>query len=199
MWSCAESRSGWGSTLDATGTIANALPGLVSRFRVERLLDAPCGDFNWLRHVELPKSLTYIGADVVPAIADANKARYACSQRRFMTMDIINDALPEADLLFCRDCLIHFSDDDIFMFLDNFMRSSIEYLMTTTYKPNGSDVENRNIVTGDFRALDLFKVPFQLPGDVLFRADDFAPGAPPREMCIWSRAQIGTAVGMRRG
>jgi hypothetical protein len=166
---------------------------VLRRFQIERLLDAPCGDFNWLNHVELPKSVTYIGADVVPAIIDTNQVKYANSQRRFVTLDIIKDALPKADLLFCRDCLIHFSDEDIIKFLDNFIKSDIQYLMTTTYKPQDTDLENRNIVTGDFRALDLFKVPFQLPRDVLFQVDDFAPGTPPRAMCMWSRAQISTA------
>lgn len=64
-WRNAESRSGDGSTLAYTARLREQLPLLISRYRVRSMLDLPCGDFNWFRHVELPASVDYIGADIV--------------------------------------------------------------------------------------------------------------------------------------
>src|SRR4051812_27850000 len=52
-WGDAESVSGRGSTLARTEVIRRSLPGLLESVGARSLLDAPCGDFNWMRHVEL--------------------------------------------------------------------------------------------------------------------------------------------------
>src|SRR4051794_37916315 len=44
--------SGVGSDLEATRAVSVALPGLVESLSVRRMLDIPCGDFLWMRHVD---------------------------------------------------------------------------------------------------------------------------------------------------
>ena len=58
-WQSPESKSGGSSTLSATAAIRAALPRLLSDLGVAVLIDAPCGDFNWMRHVDLPVQNVY--------------------------------------------------------------------------------------------------------------------------------------------
>src|SRR6266849_3970672 len=84
-WGDAESRSGPGSTVFRTRLLRPRLAELFSRLEVRSLLDLPCGDFNWMRLMELA-SVDYIGGDVVPALIDQNVSRYARPGRRFVLM-----------------------------------------------------------------------------------------------------------------
>jgi hypothetical protein len=70
------------------------------------------------------------------------------------------DPLPEADLLLCRDCLVHLSFADIGRALSNVLRSGLPYLLTTTFPE--CEV-NEDIVTGDWRPLNLELEPFGFP------------------------------------
>ena len=57
LWDDPESASGRGSTLRRTTVIRRVLPALLSEVGAESLLDAPCGDFNWMRYTELDQLL----------------------------------------------------------------------------------------------------------------------------------------------
>ena len=71
-----------------------------------------------------------------------------------------NDFLPHCDLIFCRDCLVHFSFEEIFAAIRNFYDSGAEYLLTTTF-PNR--LSNYDIQTGDWRPLNFQLAPFNFP------------------------------------
>jgi hypothetical protein len=78
----------------------------------------------------------YIGADIVFDLIAKCAARLAAdveTTREFLRLDILVDPLPAADLIFCRDCLVHFSFADIRRALGNIEQSGSTYLMTTTY------------------------------------------------------------------
>jgi hypothetical protein len=158
-WGSDESKSGTGSVLAATASIREALPPLLHRLGVSSLLDAPCGDFNWMQTVDLG-STVYIGADVVPAIVEKNHERFGTPQRRFVVRDIISDDLPSADAILCRDCLVHLSFAHATMALRNFKRSGAKYLLTTTFT---SRTRNWDIATGGWRPLNLQLEPFRFP------------------------------------
>ena len=49
--------------------------GVWARGAPASLLDAPCGDFNWMRHVPLG-GVSYTGADVVPELIARNRRDY---------------------------------------------------------------------------------------------------------------------------
>ena len=70
-WLSSESVSGWGSELRNTEQIIRELPGFLRRFGITSMLDVPCGDFNWMRFVDLD-GIDYIGADIVPDLIAAN-------------------------------------------------------------------------------------------------------------------------------
>ena len=71
--------------------------------------------------------------------------------------------LPEYHLVFCRDCLVHFSYQDVRKALKNLIRSESKYLLTTSFPGR----KNYDIVTGNWRALDLEAPPFDFPKPLL--------------------------------
>ena len=72
LWSGRSSKSGQGSDGGQTGEVAAALKRLVSAYGVRVLLDLPCGDFNWMKSVDLDID-RYIGGDIVPEIIALNR------------------------------------------------------------------------------------------------------------------------------
>jgi hypothetical protein len=184
-----ESASGAGSTLKYTENIQKELPKLISRLNIKIVLDAPCGDFNWMR-ILLPKiNVKYIGADIVQSLVDVNNKKYKNRDTKFIKLDLISQTFPAADLMICRDCLFHLSFNDISMVLQNFLNSDIKYLLTTNFKNDGI-FENIDIKTGDFRCIDLFSSPFNFPNDPIVRIDDWVAPDPERELCLFSKEQV---------
>src|ERR1044072_7300935 len=52
-WGGTSSVSGSGSDLEQTRVLRRELPSLVQELQINTLLDIPCGDFNWMKEVEL--------------------------------------------------------------------------------------------------------------------------------------------------
>ena len=157
-WGDAESRSGPGSSLAQTEKLRNELASLITDLGVNSLLDIPCGDFNWLSNVDL--DVNYVGADIVHELVERNTLRFGTNRRRFIQLDLLKDKLPETDIIFCRDVLVHLNSRQIFKAVKNIRQSNSRYLLTTTF-PSVS--RNVNIVTGEWRAIDLCKHPFNFP------------------------------------
>ncbi len=159
FWEAAESISGPGSSLEQTRALIDRLPHLWADLGVKTILDVPCGDFNWMQAVDL-SAVSYTGADIVPEIIAQNQARFGSDRIRFTNLDITQDPLPESDLVFCRDGLVHLSFRDIDRAILNLSRSGCRLLLTTTFPRH---FENRDIQTGDWRTLNLEIPPFSFP------------------------------------
>ena len=157
LWGGPESPSGPGSSLDQTAHLQQGLPELFRRLGVRAMLDLPCGDGHWMDAVALP-GIRYLGADLLPEVLARAAAR--SPEREFLTLDLTASPLPPADLLLCRDCLVHLSFSDIERALANILRSRITYLLATTF-PN--EPANRDSITGDWRPLNLEQPPFGFP------------------------------------
>lgn len=158
-WGDDESASGPGSSLERTGILRGELPILLEDIGARTLLDAPCGDFNWMKDTALNID-QYTGVDVIPELIARNQNLYGNEQTRFAFLDLTRDELPCVDVILCRDCFIHFSNRDIAAAIKNFKRSRSTYLLTNTY-PGWQ--QNKNIRTGDFRHLNLLLPPFNFP------------------------------------
>ena len=183
--------SGGGSTLDYTVNIRKHLPIIFAQFGVNTFLDAPCGSLEWMATVldEMP-NLNYIGADIVKNIVDHHTETYKdYANRNFIHLDITEDALPDADMWMVRDCFFHLPHGWALSTLENFLKSNIKYILTTSHV-NGI---NSDIKPGEFGMLNLFASPFNFP-EPLYRLEDWVDDAHHshlrREMCVWSREQI---------
>jgi SAM-dependent methyltransferase len=165
LWGSADSRSGLGSAPDETARLRAGLPPLLRKWNVRTLLDVPCGDFGWLRTVDLP--CDYIGADIVREIVLPLQQDFAGDpRRRFVCLDLTRDPLPACDLVLCRDCLVHLSYANISRALANIASSGVPYLLTTTFLAWEA---NTDIEDGDWRPLNFQQPPFSFPAplDVL--------------------------------
>jgi hypothetical protein len=107
LWHSGESKSGFGSELIGTESVRSNLEGWLAAHReeVSVLLDAPCGDFNWMQAVTFPNGTHYVGGDIVRSLIASNNTRFASDRRSFIDIDIIADPLPKADAWLCRDVL----------------------------------------------------------------------------------------------
>jgi SAM-dependent methyltransferase len=160
LWQGDESVSGMGSNLANTANIRAALPALLARHEVRRLLDLPCGDGHWIRHVPLA-GIDYLGADIVAGLIRDNRAGWSDATHRFAVLDLCRDPLPEADVLLCRDALVHLSNRDLARALNNIRHSPIRYLLTTSFTDPAR--ANPDIRTGEWRPLNLQAAPWHFP------------------------------------
>lgn len=135
-----ETTCGPGSLLSATRAVRDWLPGALKRLGVRSLLDAPCGDRNWIRVVDLPCS--YVGVD--HELAHVQKA--AMDGADVALLDIRTDDLPNCDAILSRDFFQHLSLEDEALALANMRKTGAKWIIATCHGRAGPDCE-----TGKFR------------------------------------------------
>ena len=158
-WGGVDSVSGPGSDLKETLSIRPAIIDLFRDLQIKTLLDAPCGDFFWVKEF-VHELCEYIGVDIVKDLIEENNRKYENDHVNFQCLDITKDPLPRVDLILCRDCLVHFSFKHIRSVLLNFKKTESRYLLTTTFPEHEG---NENIITGYWRPLNLNHPPFNFP------------------------------------
>jgi len=171
-WLDKESRSGTGSSLSSTENIRNHLPKIFDKFKIKKVFDAPCGDFNWIHHVIKQNDVDYLGSDIVEDLINSNKKKFENDRIKFKKLDIRMDKIPKSDLMICRDCLFHFSYEDINLFLKNFLSSDIKYILLTINPTEEENFKNKDIITGDFRLTNFFLEPFNFKKNYIYSFED---------------------------
>jgi len=155
-WNSGESISGQGSEILQTRTIISELPKLFEKYEIASILDIPCGDFNWMKNVDLTR-VDYTGADIVDEMIAKNNKKY---DQEFEVLDLTKDPLPKHDVAFIRDCFVHLPYSMIYKALNNLKASNIKYLITTTFTDRD---QNDDIHIGSWRPLNLRQAPFNFP------------------------------------
>ena len=175
-----ESISGDGSGMEATASLREALPSLLTDLGVRRMADIPCGDWNWMKAVDLPVDY-YFGGDLVGSIVDSNQRQFGRPGIEFGRFDLCVDPLPDVDFLLCRDVLIHFSFTDGLRVLDRVTDSNAAYFASTTFIDLAS---NSDQPTGiDWRPINLEAPPYSLPPPIRTVVDNF--NRADQRLCIW--------------
>jgi SAM-dependent methyltransferase len=154
-----ETLSGPGSTIAQTAVIARRLPALLKSLGVRSLLDAGCGDFNWIHRLDLNLD-RYVGVDIVADLIALNRRRHSGPRRDFACLDFACADLPRADAVLSRDTLVHYPLDIARAALRNIRRSGADYLIVTTFPGRGL---NEDIPLGGWRPLDMEAAPFSFP------------------------------------
>jgi hypothetical protein len=180
--------SGVGSDLNATKVISVALPSLLSSLSVHSMLDIPCGDFVWMRHVDLGPT-TYIGADIIDSLIDSHQRLHMSDKRTFTKLDIATDNLPQVDLIVCRDCLPHFSHRLLKRTVNNIRRSRSRFLLTTTFPQHSP---NKGVFTGSWQPLNLCAPPFNFPLPLRLINEGHPPPYTDKSLGLWSIADLPT-------
>jgi hypothetical protein len=160
LWGSDESVSGTGSTRASTAAISKQLPALWQRHGIRSMVDAPCGDCNWMSKIA-PALDTYVGVDIVPELIEANRRKYP--SLRFECLDLTRIVLPAADAIFCRDCFQHLPTRLIVSALEHFKDSGARWVFLTT---NENVRSYHDSVIGGSRPINLQLAPFNFPDPV---------------------------------
>ncbi|MEI8210010.1 MAG: class I SAM-dependent methyltransferase [Methylococcales bacterium] len=172
-WKNPESASGFGSTFSATRQARDGLQQLIVAHEIRTILDAPCGDFNWFQMIDFNGD--YIGVDVVEELITNNLIRHGNNHRKFMSMDIIREKLPLADLVLCRECLNHLSLLDGIHAINNLIASTNKLLVLTHYPDLKHNIDQP--ASFRYRQLNFTLSPFFLrQPDFLIDESDTEPG-----------------------
>jgi len=143
-----ETPNGPGSTVALTQNVRDWLPDLLKRYEIETMLDAPCGDLNWLWLIDLG-DVEYTGWDCEPTLIE--KCRERVAHREYlaspelvnMTFERVNlltvPGIPKFDLILSRDFLAHLPDEAVTVVIDKFRASGSRFLLTSHYPDSKND------------------------------------------------------------
>ena len=85
-WEGSESVSGPGSDYEQTKYLVPELQIMLDIFNIKSIVDAPCGDFNWMRNVDLSK-VNYVGGDIVDQLVLVNTKKYGKDNISFQSIN----------------------------------------------------------------------------------------------------------------
>lgn len=188
-WEDKESHSGPGSNQEQTDSLIRDLPEIFKQLNIDSIMDAPCGDHYWMKDMPFG-SIVYYGVDIVKPLIEKNNTRYGDETRSFHHLDMIQDKLPKADLIFCRDLMVHLSFEENLNIIRNFKRSGAKYLMATDFPSLNKNID---IVAGDWRVLDLSQEPFSFPSPIYSYSEGSSLGNgkfPTKYLNVWELAKI---------
>lgn len=170
LWGGDVSKSGPGSDLEQTRVIRNAIIEVIKKYNIKTMIDAPCGDFYWMKEVVKNPECTlesYTGIDIVEDLIKKNNEQYGNAHINFISLNLAKQKIPKADLILTRDCFIHLSFGNIFNILKNHQKSGAVYVLISTYVyPHRKNVD----VDGFYihgRVLNMQKFPFNFPNPIL--------------------------------
>ncbi|MBT2401240.1 class I SAM-dependent methyltransferase [Streptomyces sp. ISL-100] len=186
-WGSGETRSGPGSEVQRMKRVITQLGDLVRELEIRSVLDAPCGDFNWMQYVDLGGA-GYTGGDIVEELIADNAARHEAPGRSFQLLDFTAERVPRVDLILCRDALVHFSYQHVIEALTRFRESGSRFLLTTTFAQTRT---NTDILTGWWRPINLRLAPFGLPEPLRVLSDEDSDDFyDDKTLALWDLRQI---------
>jgi hypothetical protein len=192
-WGSDESVSGPGSTADATAQLRAALPEIFRRLNITSVLDAGCGDLNWMRQLDYVFE-RYIGIDVVePLIARHRLASWPAGYE-FRQASLTDYAGPALDAVFSRDVLVHLPFALVQKAIAHWVSLGFRALFLTSFPRT---TINRDCAIGAWRPLNLELPPFNFPrpkieiweGAVL-EGTPFAD----KSVCVWEASALVQAI-----
>jgi len=149
------SLSGFNASLRATRRLRAALPQIFVRYGIKSFVDAPCGDWFWMQHVDL-SGIDYTGWEISQRLVDLNQQNKQ-QNVAFVMGNITSDPLSCADLVMCRDTLVHLKFDKRWDFFENFVASGSTYLLSTHWFVQGNAWVYRN---GGEKPISFLAEPF---------------------------------------
>ena len=156
IWGSEDSVSGVGTELKYTENIINEIPLLLKNLYIKSIADIPCGDFHYMKNIDLT-GYEYSGFDIVKEMIEKNKIEFESIGITFRYFDAINEVLLKHDIIICRDLFIHFSFANTLKTIENFKKSGTKYLLTNTYPEISL---NKDIKTGNWRPINLALEPY---------------------------------------
>ena len=189
-----ETRSGDASRLSCTQKIRDELNVWMKEQHIKNLVDAGCGDLNWVTAVSSMSALQwYAGYDIVPELIVANQETFEQGPNRvFSVADISTCQFLPSEALLCRRVLNYFSIADVLKTLKNLSRHEGKFMLLTTHP--GAD--NQESIDHQFRPLDLCAPPFNLPVPKHLISDyiDFQCTPAQSNLAVWETSDVLAAI-----
>jgi SAM-dependent methyltransferase/transposase len=175
--------SGFGTLEQNTREYRHYIQNFIRLNKVKSVLDIGCGDWQFSKLIDW-SGVKYIGADVSDVVL-SNTKKFAREGVEFMELDALIDPLPEAELILLKEVVIHWSNEEILNFLPK-LKEFERALITNGFYADGirSADTNADIVTGDFRPVDLAEHPFNLKGNYVF---EYVIEGEPGRIFLWTR------------
>jgi hypothetical protein len=184
-WGCKSSVSGPSSTLEKTSQLRLNLPTFFKNYTIQSILDCGCGDFTWMKDVNLTE-IQYLGVDIVEPLITKNQSLYTNKSRHFQKMDLLEDPPEQADLWIARDffCICTFLQ--IKQFFMKFLESESNYLAISSIE---TESPNKDGLFGDWRKINLLTPPFSLQYPTI-RIEDGIQWFCQKYLHVYTRNQI---------
>lgn len=155
--------SGLGSKLRTTLLYRTFLEQMMKDLSIHSVVDAGCGDWEFSQAIDWT-GIDYKGYDIVPAVIEHDKEKYAKPTIQFFNADIVETDLPPADLLISKHVLQHLPNADVQKFLTKQLPKYKYVVLTDGVDRTSLSSTNPDIKPGQYRPLDLTQPPFNLPG-----------------------------------
>lgn len=154
-----ETRCGGGSLRSYSQNVIQSLPGLFARYDINTVADCGCGDWNWMSEVDLSGIDRYTGYDWV---IRERALDFKSDKVEFRELNIGTEIIDRADMIICRDVLIHMTNEMVLQTIENFRKSGSKYLLATT-DSTVSNAHRHNIIRApSFSPINLQIEPFGL-------------------------------------
>lgn len=109
-------------------------------------VDLGCGDFNIGRQVRT-RFRNYIACDIVSELTERNRRVFAAANVDFRCLNIVDDELPQGQVVFIRQVLQHLSNEQIAQVIAKL--KGFDFLVLTEHLPSTTDfVPNLDHVAG---------------------------------------------------
>jgi hypothetical protein len=172
---------------------------LFKKWNITSFYDAGCSHRHWIRNNQFAENdIQYLGGDISKGVvAYCNRT---WPELNIVEHDLTQDPFPPVDLIFTNDVLIHLNNEHKLSFLQNFLKSSAQYLLMSHNGNYPHVIENKDIVYNvrsefPWAPVDWHADPWNfLPElDCIRDADENAKWKSTR-LCLWSRAQIAEVI-----
>lgn len=159
-----EGFSGQGAVLENAQEYKDFLQNFLKSRDIRTVIDIGCGDWGFSKHIEW-NGITYVGYDVVQKVIERNQKKYSSPSITFIHADATQLDLPSADLLICKDVMMHLPHEDNFILCSQFHKFKYCLIINNVDKQTLSSNNNQISYRGGFRTLDLTKPPYSLNGE----------------------------------
>ncbi len=154
-----EGYSGPGSLVSEATPFLQYLQNFLDTHNIQSVVDIGCGDWVLAREINWGDR-EYLGIDVVGSVLRKNKAKYGSEKIKFIKLDAGSESLPQADLLICKDVLIHLPNSNIFHILAE--SKKFKYCIFVDDINTSENTANVNIPTYGFHQVNLMLSPFNV-------------------------------------
>ena len=139
------------------------LQDFIRQNKIRTVLDVGCGDWSFSKAIRWG-NVRYIGIDIVKPVIERNQKIYGSDKVTFLCGDMCEMELPKADLIICKDVLQYLPKSKI----NKFLKITDTYKYCLLVNDLDQSGENKSVVTGDHRPLDLTEPPFHVEGANIF-------------------------------